>query len=642
MAKAYEEFLTPENRAYQEFLVNSDDPEQLEENLDKGTQGVTRYERFAVQNLSPSPESAVKWLKSRGYDAKLYGGKDEYKIAVRKPGEDIYKVVDPEGADLSDVTDIIGDLGVGAVSGAGALLGGGTTLGLGTAAGGAGGAIVGEGARRGLGGLAGFEQEDLGETAKDMAIEGAFGAASPYLGHYAGKLAGKVLPKVGRTLQVPGRAPAALFERVAGGKGLSAMKREAKKELLDLLTNPANKALKDKMIARLPGEVITEAEDILRRPFVSWSDIKNVTGKIAPTLWDIGDEGAERTARHLDELVSIVDESTNPRFAAEGARERILQEMASPKVVTSAEEAATRTVKGKPIAGVTDTFKQGVKGKATLTDQPGKVAERLLRRAKPLKMGELRELRKMLDDPRLVSEGARNSVDNALTALERAIEAAGEADIAKQFLKSPGFKSEVKAIKELLSQSSKSQGRTEYLKNVNKAIGRINQLVDDAGEVLGRGLGKPSVPGIPDKVTRMSSKLTETLRKTMEPEGFTVPFIGKLSTPTLRGAPAALATGSALGLPLGAAGGIGAGLTGMTISGKVLEALGKAITKHPQIAAKIGQMITEPSAQAVWNEIWKDPSTAPARLAAATRIPAIAEALQNWANSVPGQVAPVQ
>lgn len=166
------------------------------------------YERFKLKNLSNSPESTTKYLTSQGFEVQDIGGQ----MAVRKPGEKDFKVIDPQGLDVGDVGDIGYDIAAGVGSGVGTAAGGVA----GAAAGGVGaipGAVAGgaassaglEALRQKLGQRFGIPQEVSGT---DVAISGAVGGVSPLLlgtgataknlagGGLAGKL-GKFFGKAG-------------------------------------------------------------------------------------------------------------------------------------------------------------------------------------------------------------------------------------------------------------------------------------------------------------------------------------------------------------------------------------------------------------------------------------------------------------
>lgn len=169
------------------FLNPAEVPELTPINVSE-EQGVSGFERFVVKNLTSNPESARSFLESRGYQTRKWG--DGWNFAVRKRDGDPWKVVDPRGLDAWDITDLLGDVGVGLLSGATATLGAGLGAGGGPAgfvaggvAGGTAGGTAGEAARQGLGKLAGVPDNiDPGQIALSGGIGGAFPAMGGLLG----------------------------------------------------------------------------------------------------------------------------------------------------------------------------------------------------------------------------------------------------------------------------------------------------------------------------------------------------------------------------------------------------------------------------------------------------------------------------
>lgn len=155
-------------------------------------QGVPFLTRFGLKNLiGNNPELQVKYLEKKGYSAKIKDGQ----VVVAKPGETIYKVVDPEGLDLFDVTDVLGDIGeiAAATVATGAKflgsIGAPATGGASLAAGmGAGAAATGgfEAGRQGIGKALGFREEF---DPKQIAGAAAGGAAIPLIGAAFSKVA---------------------------------------------------------------------------------------------------------------------------------------------------------------------------------------------------------------------------------------------------------------------------------------------------------------------------------------------------------------------------------------------------------------------------------------------------------------------
>lgn len=165
--------------------------------------------RALVKNLSQSEDVTRKYLEGKGFQTNVIGGQ----VVVKKPGEAQYKVIDPAGADLQDITDLGYDVGAGVASGAatagGAVVG---NLPGAMAAGGASSAGL-EALRQKLGAWAGLPQEVSGT---DVAVAGTVGAVAPKI-FGAGTSKGliqqgyegtkKALPKIGQYMSnVPAKA----------------------------------------------------------------------------------------------------------------------------------------------------------------------------------------------------------------------------------------------------------------------------------------------------------------------------------------------------------------------------------------------------------------------------------------------------
>lgn len=87
--------------------------------------GVTTGERLTIKNLATNPASALAFLRHRGYEALQYG--DGLNFAVRKSPEEAWRVVDPQkqgiGETFRDLSDLLGDVAVGAATIGGGVLG---------------------------------------------------------------------------------------------------------------------------------------------------------------------------------------------------------------------------------------------------------------------------------------------------------------------------------------------------------------------------------------------------------------------------------------------------------------------------------------------------------------------------------------
>lgn len=183
-------------------------PEELKQALDSGqidnTQVVGFFTRLLAKNLSANPEQAMGFLQRQGFEVKQVADEDKMQFLVRKPGDTKWGVLDPQGFDLQDLTDIASDLLSGTVTGffaAGGALGGAALAaptGPGAIAGGILGGVAGGGVgaggyeaiRQGVGGLLGVnEQPDVGEAQRQ-----AFSGQATYpLGGVINKVGGKIV-----------------------------------------------------------------------------------------------------------------------------------------------------------------------------------------------------------------------------------------------------------------------------------------------------------------------------------------------------------------------------------------------------------------------------------------------------------------
>jgi hypothetical protein len=169
-------------------------------------QGVTLSERFKVKVLLDNdPESASEFLQRQGYETRFIDGD----LQVKKPDEQAFKAVDPEGFEAQDILDLFGDaleFGVDAIA-TGAKAVGMITAGppgLATGAG-LGGLAAGgfETARQAAAIAAGAREElDPGRIGERAAL----GAAIPFglgaLGKGAQKVAKKGLEKLAKGIDV--------------------------------------------------------------------------------------------------------------------------------------------------------------------------------------------------------------------------------------------------------------------------------------------------------------------------------------------------------------------------------------------------------------------------------------------------------
>lgn len=146
---------------------------------------ISFYDRFVAKNLAQNKEKQINYLQQK-YPEREFA-LDKGQVITRPRGASgAFQVLDPEGFDIQDITDVLTDVGAGVAEAAATAAGavGGAALGGGigalpgaAAAGGAAGAGL-EALRQYAGKMAGIPQDVSGS---DVAISGAFGAASPFL-----------------------------------------------------------------------------------------------------------------------------------------------------------------------------------------------------------------------------------------------------------------------------------------------------------------------------------------------------------------------------------------------------------------------------------------------------------------------------
>lgn len=159
---------------------------------------ITVAERAIIKNLAASPKAAQMFLVKKHPNADIKLNKDG-RILFRRPNETEYRVIDPKGVDLQDVSDIAYDVASGIGESAATIAGGmgGATLGPLGALGGASAAssasaAASEALRQKLGQALGLPQE---VNTQDVLMSAGMGAVSPLLFGAGGKVAEKSLKK---------------------------------------------------------------------------------------------------------------------------------------------------------------------------------------------------------------------------------------------------------------------------------------------------------------------------------------------------------------------------------------------------------------------------------------------------------------
>lgn len=156
--------------------------------LQERGEGVSGWDRFVAKNFTQNPEKAFNHLQ-KGNPELEFSKKDDQVFFRPRDSEEPFKVLDPKGFDLEDITDVVYDMGSGLVENA-AMVAGGAAGGVaagppglvagGMAASGVAGAAM-EGLRN-LGGQALGVDQDLSVT--DMAVTGGLSAALTPLGGF--------------------------------------------------------------------------------------------------------------------------------------------------------------------------------------------------------------------------------------------------------------------------------------------------------------------------------------------------------------------------------------------------------------------------------------------------------------------------
>lgn len=136
-------------------------------------EGISFADRAIVKNFSQSPEVSAQYLRQQNpdKDIQVHNGQ----LLVKDKGATEYNVVDPEGFDLEDITDVAYDVGSGIAEAVAFPF----TGSLGSGAIGAGSETL----RQGIGNLAGLEN-DAAQTAQDAALVGGVSATIPAVGKF--------------------------------------------------------------------------------------------------------------------------------------------------------------------------------------------------------------------------------------------------------------------------------------------------------------------------------------------------------------------------------------------------------------------------------------------------------------------------
>lgn len=252
LQKLYREQAGPDESIIEQQFYGVDQAAQGPKIIQEEHPDLSIGDRLIIKNLSTSPESAVGYLKKKYPDMDVQV-QPSGQIALRKPNEPDYRVLDPEGVtSLGEALKDIGDVGYDVVSGLG--------TGAATAAGGAAGAVTGpgalltagaagagtsagfEGLRQGLGSLAGLE-----DNIDPMQIGASLiaGGVSPLLfGTGAGA---KQIAQAGIRRGLSQEATEQLLKSQAGvpGRAFSAITKKVAPKIGGFLSGEGSQAVDD-------------------------------------------------------------------------------------------------------------------------------------------------------------------------------------------------------------------------------------------------------------------------------------------------------------------------------------------------------------------------------------------------------------
>ena len=348
------------------------------------------WERHQVMNYAPNPESAVRWLKKEHPDWEVVQYGAGYKIAVQKPGEP-WKVVDPQGFDVWDLSDIASDVGVGAVSAAGAvggaILGTGAAPGVGTFGGGAlgsaAGAAVGEAGRQGLGAIMGFEAP-LSERAAEVGMAAATGLVAEGAGRVIGGIGKAALAKI------PAGVKESVKRAIIGGPAVEA--KAGVKSLTTSLPEGTYSWFTKSPINRAAREVGTGGIKVGPQGTIDYLVVGGAQLGPEKVIWDVSkniyDVEAHKalieqlSKTRLENLQSgLIHRFANLPFGLNPPKEAWGQVFTAPKVAGrlveetgQAGRAATQGLLGKGIRGVGQVLEKGGK----LAQAPERLPSKLL------------------------------------------------------------------------------------------------------------------------------------------------------------------------------------------------------------------------------------------------------------------------
>lgn len=324
--------------------------------------GLDFGERFKLKNLSDSSEDQARFLKKK-YGDKVDVGLKGGQILLRNKGDKDWKVMDPEGFDAQDITDVAGDIGSGLLSGAattmaglsaGAATGGVGAIPAAMAAGGASSAGL-EAIKQKLAQMYGVKTDDLSGT--DIAIQGAVGAASPLL--FGVGASGKQIAKAaGSSDDVARKLIENYTDDAVSGATLSMAQKETAEEALKASGEGLIPKLGRKTVSFLSGsdeEALRTARKML--PKVKELEKKGATREFAETTAEEARAGFQTKLSEVGDQINEVVNESGARFSVDEYRKPFIDEIES---LQKSGVSSDRELADDLLSEMKDIFKEDV------------------------------------------------------------------------------------------------------------------------------------------------------------------------------------------------------------------------------------------------------------------------------------------
>jgi hypothetical protein len=342
-----------------------------EEPLDEQHPDLSWWERTKIMNFADNPDVAKRYLEQNGFQAVNRGG---WNFSIKKPGETSWRVVDPSGWDLSDITDIGGDVATGVGAGIGATVGtvAGLPSGPGALATGTAGAALGAAGAQGLKSIAGQVlgmRPESSEVLSGMGREAAFGAGGQLVGKGVGKLAEAAAPyvkpameTVGGWMKAPLRAPAAYLE----SKAIGPIGMEAKGKAISALQNIPEEVIQGMMETGTSRTAIEAAVKRASEPLASMGEVKQAAQSTFPAIQKMMNAQIEQMEPEIRTILADQIEGAADNEVIESTRS-VLKELTKKTGRTAKLDAVNNaaefldTYKNLTLGQTEPMFKQGLR-----------------------------------------------------------------------------------------------------------------------------------------------------------------------------------------------------------------------------------------------------------------------------------------